>query len=432
MEQAIREHIARSGLRAMYGQGRRRGPGPSILPFDGAYETDDGSYEPDDGEVNYDDIRCLQERIEMFRAQVADSNNNPLVIHPDAALEPTVACINLEDLDEDDAAVPEQNKQVAPWAGKLSTAFFIPEIFEKILVELPVLDLILKDRQVCRHWKHIIENSPLVQRHINRTLACEDFVTSRAEYGRFLTLSLAPFAKDFLELFWRKLLCLYFEQKAQTSRGEANQEWCPDGGFVDKLFDLYMIFLPLAIKITAFPYLGVDSDMSRGIILTKSTNLDQRKVEARGCSLFEQKFGAYPSCKESLLPNILYIQCFKAYHRFLDKLLEKREIIFLADESRIARHHNTDFLNLWAVYKKAWAVFTGDVYGRDEVLEETDRLTVTEDERRGHSDIEKFAILFDMKSGGSVQLECEAGQYNILLHTNCRHAWDLSMADDLH
>ncbi|KAF3116569.1 hypothetical protein TWF103_008332 [Orbilia oligospora] len=431
MEQMIRDHIAGAALRAMFRETppRERGPGPLILPFDGAYEVDDGSYESNDGEINYDSVddqQALQQRIERFQAQVAGSNNNPLLINLYAGSpEPKFADINPQDVDECDALGEPRNQVKSLQIGESSTVFFITEIVEKILVQVPVLDLILNDRQVCQRWKNIIEKSSFVQSHISRTLACEDLVTSRAECGRFLTLFLAPFAQYFLELFWRRLLHLYAEQKDRSLREDAVQEWCPDAGFLDKLFGLYTSFLPLAIKISVFPYLGVNSDMSRGILLTKATNLDQRKVEARGCSLFEQKFGAYPPCKESLLPNILYIQCFKAYHRFLDKLLDRKEIILLVEESRIARRHDTDFLNLWAIYKKAWAVFTDDVYGRDEILEETDRQGVVADERRGHVDIEKFAILFNMKNGGSVRLECDGGQYNILLHTNCGQAWDV-------
>ncbi|KAF3203609.1 hypothetical protein TWF679_010139 [Orbilia oligospora] len=422
MEQMIRDHIAGAALRAMFKETppRERGPGPLILPFDGAYEADDGSYEPNDSELNYDSIddqQALQQRIDGFQAQVAGSDSNPLLINLDVDINP-------QNANERDASGEPSKQAKSPQIGEASTVFFITEIVEKILVQVPVVDLILNDRQVCQQWKTIIEKSSFVQSHINRALACEDLITSRAECGRFLTLFLAPFAQYFLELFWRKLLRLYSEQKDQSLREETGQEWCPDAGFLDKLFGLYTSFLPLAIKISVFPYLGVDSDMSRGILLTKATNLDQRKVEARGCSLFEQKFGTYPPCKESLLPNILYIQCFKAYHRFLDKILDRKEIILLVEESRIARHHDTDFLNLWAVYKKAWAVFTDDVYGRDEILEETDRQGVIADERRGHVDVEKFAILFNMKNGGSVRLECDGGQYNILLHTNCRQAWD--------
>ncbi|KAK6498366.1 hypothetical protein TWF481_010958 [Arthrobotrys musiformis] len=292
-------------------------------------------------------------------------------------------------------------------------AFHIPEVLEGILVEVPILDLITSCRRVCQHWRRVIDKSPHMKRHISRSLACHDLVTERVTGGRFPTLSLTPVAQELLERFWRRLLRLYLQTRGELSRGG---NWHPDAGFVSKLYDLYKPFIRFASQTTAFPPVEAETAVSRAILLTKSTNMDTQALKTRDCSLFERRFGAYPVSKESSLPNILYLQCFKAFNRLLDDPLDPGRIIRLVGKNRVRHRNQTDFLNFWAVYRKDWPMSAGSARGRDVVLEEADRSTVVKDHQqgRGPAAVEPFSILFEMKNGGSVRLMCDGGKYEML------------------
>ncbi|KAK6514618.1 hypothetical protein TWF281_004816 [Arthrobotrys megalospora] len=404
MEEVIKNYQAAVAVRSLFRLQELR-----VEPNDGEMQSTCSAYGP-----------SLVEGAQPSQSEVGHVNNNPILTESGVMRLTSKRARGDESSDERERESPKRCKRPSKRFINGSRIFVIPEIVEAILLRMPILDLTTTCRRVCTTWRDLVDDSLSIKRYIASIKASEGIFTQQALCGNFPNLSLTPTARDFIQLFWRKLLRLYMQQVNRYADDEESQSWHSDDEFVNKLYELYTAFVSRVLQITTFPPLPEGPSMARGILLTKATNIPQSAIKDRDSSPFEQKFGSYPASDEHTIPNILYLQCFKAYHRLFDNRINRAEIIRLTREKRMKHCHDADFLNFWAVYRKEWAVFFGDVVGRDAILEESHRQNIERDRRRHSAEAGRFAILFDMRDGGSVKEQCERGEYSVMAHSDCK------------
>ncbi|KAF3912385.1 hypothetical protein AA313_de0208760 [Arthrobotrys entomopaga] len=96
--------------------------------------------------------------------------------------------------------------------SKLIMIGFIPEVMENILLDVPVLQLTLTCRLVCKTWRDIIDNSSALKNYTASGIRPGEGTIENGE-SRIFT----PIAVHFLSMFWKKLakdLVVYRERDA--------------------------------------------------------------------------------------------------------------------------------------------------------------------------------------------------------------------------
>ncbi|EPS39494.1 hypothetical protein H072_6728 [Dactylellina haptotyla CBS 200.50] len=109
---------------------------------------------------------------------------------------------------DDNHRLEEGMNLTSPIEGASGSVFLIPEILEQIFIFIPVANLSVDCRAVCRLWRDTIDSSPVLKYYLRTGFHRPLWTTSTADFNANDPPELTPAAISYLQALWSKLVIM--------------------------------------------------------------------------------------------------------------------------------------------------------------------------------------------------------------------------------